>query len=327
MRVGDRPLGIARAPGRGQCAELVGVAAEPFGDDARLVDRAVQRAPHCDIAEGHVALVAVDDPDQDAVRVHRHERRVLAVEHPLRVSGRDLGQDVDLALPVADGRERIVGWQVVDEDGALDAGAALGVVPVIGIALEDQPRRSLLALDHPGRGVGIRADHDALGDHGGVTLNQREHSGAPRARLIDHSPMALPGADLGVAEPELIPERVARDVEPAHLAQRQPVGSGEVEADRVVVDDDRLRLRREVEPGARWVWRDPALHLVEVALDRVGGERRPVLERDPLAEVELQDVVVDPAGVLGKGHDGTTVLIHPDGLLHGVPGDEQPVQR
>jgi hypothetical protein len=117
-------------------------------------------------------------------------------------------------------------------------------------------------------------------------------------------------------------------VEAAELADGQPVGAGEGEAEGVVVDHVGGRLRRrEVEPRAGRVRRRPALHLVEVLLHVVGGEVLAVLEADAAAEPELQRAVVEPLRGLGQRVDDPPGLVDADRLLHGVPGDEQPVER
>src|SRR6266511_903766 len=70
-----------------------------------------------------------------------------------------------------------------------------------------------------------------------VTLGEGERSGAPRARCVDHSPMALTGATLAVAEALLLPKARARDVEATEFAQHQSVRLREAHADGVGVDD------------------------------------------------------------------------------------------
>jgi hypothetical protein len=70
------------------------------------------------------------------------------------------------------------------------------------------------------------------------------------------------------------------------------------------------------------MWSYPALHLVEILLHVVCRERLTVLKAHRCAQVKFERMVIQPACIGGEGIDDTPLLVHADGLLHGVPGDK-----
>jgi len=106
---------------------------------------------------------------------------------------------------------------------------------MVTVRFKNQASSALLAFNQSCTSEWVSIDdHDALMD-GGIALSESEWSGTPRARCIDCSPMPLTAAEFGVAKTLLTPEGRASDVEAAHLSQCQPIWSGKMEANGMVI--------------------------------------------------------------------------------------------
>src|SRR5690348_8089779 len=101
------------------------------------------------------------------------------------------------------------------------------------IGLQDQTICAVLTFDQPGAGKGVSTHNRAAGQNRRVAFGQGEWSGAPRARSINHSPMALATPQLGVAKAMIAPEGRTGDMEAAHLADGQAIRAGQMETDHV----------------------------------------------------------------------------------------------
>ena len=111
----------------------------------------------------------------------------------------------------------------------------------------------------------------------------------------------------------------------AELDQRRPVGLGKREPDRVTIDDLERGPWLEVDVRAGAVrLTDPGI-LVPVELDDLGVEDLPVVKGHPLAELELDGAVVEPAPAGGQARDQIPGLVDLDEVLEDVHRDPGPV--
>jgi hypothetical protein len=114
----------------------VSVAVEDLVDHAAAVHGKVER-----LADPHVLHqlgVAVDQARYDAKGVDCYEVGVLGVYDLPCISGRDLANNVDLPIGIADLLQRLRVVDVVSVDDLLEARAAFHV-PVVGIRLKHHP--------------------------------------------------------------------------------------------------------------------------------------------------------------------------------------------
>lgn len=136
------------------------------------------------------------------------------------------------------------------------------MVPIRRIGIDGEFRRAVFFVDQPRARKRVRTLDGGHGSDRRVILSEGERSGAPRARCVDDSPMAVPGTLARAAEARsLRPERSARYAKPPHLCEYETVGLGEVKADAMVVNDLGDRFGWTVEPRSRRMRRFAALHL------------------------------------------------------------------
>jgi hypothetical protein len=82
---------------------------------------------------------------------------VLGVDDLAGFGGRDLANDVDLTLSIADLLQRLAGVDVVEVDDSLQAGSTL-LVPVVGVGFEDDAVGAREVGEEPRTGKRVSRD-------------------------------------------------------------------------------------------------------------------------------------------------------------------------